>query len=44
MKPKLRVVTVAVATLFLGLGTAFPAAAHEAGGMHAKLGKVYFPV
>jgi hypothetical protein len=44
MNPKLKVVAVAVAALFLGLGTAFPAGAHEGGGMHAKLGKVHFPV
>jgi len=44
MKPKLKVVTVAVAALFLGGGATLPAAAQDASGAPAKLGKVHFKV
>ncbi|HLB13315.1 MAG TPA: hypothetical protein VJM14_00135 [Burkholderiales bacterium] len=44
MKPKLKVVTVVVAALSLGAGATLPAAAQDASGTPAKLGKVHFKV
>ncbi len=44
MKRERKVLAVAVAALFLGLGTGFPAGAQHEGHVPAKLGKVHFKV
>ena len=44
MRREPKVLAIAAVALSLGLGTASPVAAHEAGGAPARLGKAHFPV